>query len=137
MRLEVGGSVEVAVGRSGWTTDWSSALRGPAWPGHSEADPRIHGGAYVHGSASDAGLDGSERAAQDGIIVVFVQYRLGVLGFLPPDGASTINDPNLAVRDVVLALNSVKANIAAVGGDPSRVTVGGQSAGASLTRSKS
>ncbi|CAK9781589.1 alpha/beta-hydrolase [Cutaneotrichosporon oleaginosum] len=94
----------------------------------------IHGGAYTGGSASDAGFDGSRMAIDDGIVVVFLQYRLGVLGFLPPDGASTVNDPNLAVRDVVLALNTVKANIASVGGDPERVTVGGQSAGASLTR---
>ncbi|GMK55331.1 hypothetical protein CspeluHIS016_0203870 [Cutaneotrichosporon spelunceum] len=95
----------------------------------------LHGGAYVHGSVSDSGFDGSKMAEEDDIVVVFAQYRLGVLGFLPPEGASTINDPNLAVRDAVLALNAVKTNIAAMGGDPSHVTLGGQSAGASLTRS--
>lgn len=91
----------------------------------------------MHGSASDAGLDGSVLAAEDNMVVVFVQYRLGVLGFLPPKDAPTAKDPNLAVRDVVLALKSVQANIGAVGGDPARVTVGGQSAGASLSRSTS
>ncbi|BEJ16038.1 hypothetical protein CspHIS471_0506430 [Cutaneotrichosporon sp. HIS471] len=94
----------------------------------------LHGGSYVIGSISDSGFDGSKMAEEDGIVAVFAQYRLGVLGFLPPEGASTINDPNLAVRDAVLALNAVKTNIAAMGGDPSRVTLGGQSAGASLTR---
>lgn len=103
--------------------------------GSSVADPRIHGGAYTGGSASDSGLDGSMLASEDNMIVVFLQYRLGVLGFLPPKEAPTAKDPNLAVRDVVLALKTVQANIAAVGGDPGRVTVGGQSAGASLTRS--
>lgn len=70
------------------------------------------------------------------MIVVFLQYRLGIFGFLPPADAPTANDPSLAVRDVVLALETVKANIAAVGGDAGRVTVGGQSAGASMSRSE-
>ncbi|WOO83316.1 Para-nitrobenzyl esterase [Vanrija pseudolonga] len=93
-----------------------------------------HGGAFVSGSASSAGMNGAAFAA-DGIVSVFVQYRLGALGFLPPPIAESSNDPNLAVMDVVLALRVVRDNIRAAGGDPGRVTVGGQSAGATLIRS--
>lgn len=68
------------------------------------------------------------------MILVFIQYRLGVLGFLPPSSAPTNDDPNYGTRDAILALQSVQTNIGAVGGDPAKVTVGGESAGASLIR---
>lgn len=82
-------------------------------------------------------MNGAAFAA-DGIVSVFVQYRLGALGFLPPPIAESSSDPNLGVMDVVLALRVVRDNIrASVGGDTGRVTVGGQSAGATLIRSGS
>ncbi|KAL1405738.1 hypothetical protein Q8F55_007408 [Vanrija albida] len=91
----------------------------------------LHGGSFVAGSASDSGLNGAPLAAE-GVLTVFVQYRLGALGLLPPPEAASSADPNLAVLDVILALRVVRDNIAAVGGDPRRVTLGGQSAGASM-----
>lgn len=101
-----------------------------------QADTRIHGGSYVTGSATDAGLDGYALARDSGIVSVFVQYRLGLLGYLPPGDAPTSADPNFGLRDVILALEVVRDNIASAGGDPARVTVGGQSSGASMARSE-
>lgn len=74
------------------------------------------------------GLNGSNMASQ-GIVVVTVQHRVGVLGFLPPAGLH-VADPNFALRDILLALRSVKDNIVGAGGNPNAVTLGGQSAGA-------
>lgn len=95
---------------------------------------RIHGGSYVSGSASDKGLNGTSMAANDNIIVIFTQYRLGVLGHLPPPVAPTGGDPNYALHDIITSLQVIHDNIGAAGGDPAAVTVGGQSAGASMTR---
>nr|XP_019001775.1 uncharacterized protein I203_05482 [Kwoniella mangroviensis CBS 8507]OCF65236.1 hypothetical protein I203_05482 [Kwoniella mangroviensis CBS 8507] len=94
----------------------------------------LHGGSYITGSASAPGLDGSKLAVQGNIIVVVLQYRLGVLGFLPPSSASSSSDPNLGLRDVTLALKGIQKGIGFVGGDEDRVTIGGQSSGAGLIR---
>ncbi|MWV59184.1 carboxylesterase/lipase family protein [Rathayibacter sp. VKM Ac-2754] len=83
----------------------------------------LHGGGYVTGAASSDWHDGS-AFARDGVIVVTAAYRLGVDGFAVIEG-----DANRAVRDWLAALRWVQANIAAFGGDPSRVTIAGQSAG--------
>jgi para-nitrobenzyl esterase len=88
----------------------------------------LHGGAFVAGSAHSPLLDGS-RFARHGVVVVTVNYRLGIAGFLDiPDAY-----PNRALADVLAALAWVNRNIAAFGGDPRRVTLAGQSAGAMLT----
>lgn len=79
-------------------------------------------------------MDGTVLAPGGNVITIFIQYRLGVLGFLPPSNAPTNNDPNFAIRDAILALQVIRSNIGAAGGDPTKVTVGGQSSGASLTR---
>lgn len=73
-------------------------------------------------------------AVNDDIIVIFTQYRLGILGHLPPPVAPTGGDPNYALHDIITSLEVVRDNIGAAGGDPAAVTVGGQSAGASMTR---
>ena len=94
----------------------------------------IHGGAFNEGSGSILVYDG-EELAKKGIIVVTINYRLGVLGFLAhpeltkesPNNASG----NYGLLDQVAALKWIKTNIAAFGGDPGRVTIDGQSAGAS------
>lgn len=89
----------------------------------------IHGGAYVTGSANS--YDGSIIAAQGDVVVVAINYRLGLLGFLDLSGS----DPELAgsasngIRDQVLALEWVRDHIAAFGGDPNNVTIFGESAG--------
>jgi carboxylesterase type B len=86
----------------------------------------LHGGRYVAGSGGVPLYDG-EALSQLGIVVVSMNYRLGILGFLvTSDGIGG----NFALHDQRLALQWVQRNIAAFGGDPSRVTIAGQSAGA-------
>jgi para-nitrobenzyl esterase len=85
----------------------------------------FHGGGFVTGSASVPGYDGSRLAADGDLVVVTVNYRLGPFGFLYlPHGS------NFGIRDQIAAMQWVRRNIAAFGGDPSRVTIGGQGAGA-------
>ena len=91
----------------------------------------IHGGGYVEGSGSVAVYDG-EELSKKGIIVITINYRLGALSFLAhpeliaesPHHASG----NYGFLYQVAALRWIKANITAFGGDPSRVTIAGQSA---------
>jgi len=88
----------------------------------------IHGGGFTTGSGAQYG--GAGLAALGDIVVVTINYRLGVLGFV--DVGSVCSDPipgNLGLRDQVAALRWVRDNIAAFGGDPERVTVAGESAG--------
>ena len=95
----------------------------------------IHGGGFTGGHAFEAMYDGS-GFARSGIICITVAYRLGVFGFLdfePLLGDAYAGTANNALGDLVLALEWVKENAAAFGGDSARVTVGGQSAGAKLT----
>ena len=84
----------------------------------------IHGGGYTEGSPASPWYDGS-AFNRDGIVTVSISYRLGFDGFGFIEGAPH----NRGVRDWIAALEWVQQNIAAFGGDPSRVTVGGQSAG--------
>lgn len=85
----------------------------------------IHGGAFTNGSNSVPEYDGS-AFARDGVVTVTVNYRLAAEGFL-----YTGEQPaNLGLLDQVAALEWVADNIAAFGGDPRRVTVAGESAGA-------
>ena len=88
----------------------------------------IHGGAFTSGSGSVAVYDGRYLARQ-GIVVVTINYRLGALGFLS-HAALGERSGNYGLLDMIAALQWVKRNIAAFGGDSSRVTVAGQSAGA-------
>lgn len=93
----------------------------------------IHGGGFTGGSPVD--VDGTPFA-RDGIITVTVPYRLGVFGFLdwsPLLGPDYADSANNGLRDLVMSLRWVHENIAAFGGDPARVTIGGQSAGAKIT----
>ena len=89
----------------------------------------IHGGAFVTGSGSS--YDGSEMAQRGDIVVVIINYRVGVLGFVNFGEVLGLPDipSNLGLRDQIAALEWVRDNIAAFGGDPDRVTIGGQSAG--------
>ena len=84
----------------------------------------IHGGGYFAGSPASPWYDG-KRFNRDGVVTVTISYRLGF------DGFGWISDApsNRGVRDWMLALEWVQANIASFGGDPSRVTIAGQSAG--------
>ncbi|MFF0747193.1 carboxylesterase/lipase family protein [Streptomyces sp. NPDC004111] len=87
----------------------------------------VHGGGFVTGSNRAALYDGS-AFARDGVVLVTVNYRLGIPGFLDLPGAP----PNRGLLDVLAALGWVRDTVAAFGGDPGNVTVFGQSAGATL-----
>lgn len=90
----------------------------------------IHGGAFATGSA---GVDGIHFAEQ-GIVFVALGYRLGALGFLALPELSSENERgvsgNYGLLDMIEGLKWVKENISAFGGDPSKVTIMGESAGA-------
>ncbi len=92
----------------------------------------VHGGAYLNGSGSGALYRGAALARR-GVVVVTFNYRLGVLGFLAHpalfDGASG-GFGNWGLLDQVALLAWVRENVAAFGGDPSNVTIFGESAGA-------
>ena len=93
----------------------------------------IHGGAFYEGSGEIITYDG-EELAKKGVIVVTINYRLGIFGFYThPEltkESPTHASGNYGLLDCVAALQWVQKNIAVFGGDPSRVTIAGQSAGA-------
>jgi para-nitrobenzyl esterase len=88
----------------------------------------VHGGGFVTGSTRSPLYDGT-AFARDGVVLVTLNYRLGVPGFLDLPGAPR----NRGLLDVIAALRWVRENIAAFGGDPGNVTLAGQSAGATIT----
>lgn len=92
----------------------------------------IYGGGYQGGSSSEARQDGAELAT-NGVVVVTMNYRMGIFGFFSHP-ALTAESPNKAsgnygLLDQTAALRWLKENIAAFGGDPSNVTLFGESAG--------
>jgi para-nitrobenzyl esterase len=102
-----------------WTPEPGSGTRRPVlvW---------IYGGAYKLGSADTPGYDGRRLAEDGGMVVVTFNHRVGMEGFAFFEGAPA----NRGLLDQVAALEWVQANIDRFGGDPGRVTVAGQSAGA-------
>jgi para-nitrobenzyl esterase len=102
-------------------------------PARTDGRPRpvlvwIHGGAFRNGSG--ALYDGAPLAEQGDLVVVTVNYRLGVFGFVDFATALDVDVPsNLGLRDQIAALRWVRDNIAVFGGDPAQVTVAGESAG--------
>jgi para-nitrobenzyl esterase len=99
-----------------WTADQA---------GHAPVMVWIHGGAFSNGNSAVAVYDGYSFA-RDGVVLVSINYRLGIDGFAFLPGAP----PNRGLLDQLAALQWVHDNIAAFGGDPANVTVFGQSAGA-------
>ena len=118
-----------------WDEDGSLNLNvwTPRLPGDGSAPRNLpvlvwfHGGGFSSGSGGWDWYDGAKLAAAGEIIVVTANYRIGPLGYLylPELGVE-----NLGVQDQAAALDWVARNIAAFGGDPDNLTVGGQSAGA-------
>lgn len=104
---------------------WSKAADGAGRP----VMLWIHGGAFLIGSANL--FDGAALARSGEIVVVTINYRLGVFGFV--DLGGELGDArapgNSGLRDMIAALRWVRENIAAFGGDPERVTIAGESAG--------
>lgn len=100
----------------------------------SAVEPRpvlvyIHGGAFTSGSGALPLYDGSALASQEDLIVVTLNYRLGVFGFLAGDALGGTTAGNQGLLDQLAALRWVQQNVRAFGGDPDRVTVAGESAG--------
>jgi len=93
----------------------------------------IHGGAFVQGSGVDPWFDGTSFAKEGDVILVTITYRLGVMGFLDLAdilGSEYEDSVNCGIMDQVAALRWIQDNITQFGGDPNRVTIFGQSAGA-------
>ncbi len=92
----------------------------------------IHGGAFVNGTGSTPWYDGRRFARQGDVVLVTINYRLGAFGFLHVAGGGEewAGSGNLGILDQVRALEWVRDNVGAFGGDPGRVTVFGESAGA-------
>ncbi|MCU1477373.1 MAG: carboxylesterase/lipase family protein [Subtercola sp.] len=93
----------------------------------------VHGGAYSVGSSSEVPRNGETLAREANVVYVSINYRLGALGFLDFTAYSTAGRPienNLGLKDCIAALEWVQSNIRAFGGDPDRVTLFGESAGA-------
>ncbi|CAN5467276.1 carboxylesterase/lipase family protein [soil metagenome] len=94
----------------------------------------VHGGAYIFGAGSQPLYDGRTLASRGDVVVVTLNYRMGAFGFLDLTGFDGPErfDSNLGLRDVLRALEWVRANIAAFGGDPQQVPLFGESAGAGI-----
>ncbi|WP_075737000.1 carboxylesterase/lipase family protein [Streptomyces acidiscabies] len=100
-----------------WTPDPAARLPVMVW---------LYGGGYKFGDAADPGYDAGRLAREGGVVVVTLNYRVGVEGFALIEGAPA----NRGLLDQVAALEWVRDCVAGFGGDPGRVTVFGQSAGA-------
>ncbi|WP_327110260.1 carboxylesterase/lipase family protein [Nocardia sp. NBC_01730] len=107
-------------------------------PATPAATPRpvlvfIHGGGYLTGTSALALYSGARLAVRGDVVVVSLNYRLGAFGYIDFGEFGTPEHPfdtNLGLRDQVAALEWVRTNIAAFGGDPDNVTIFGESAGA-------
>lgn len=134
----------VPPGGSPWTAEFHAS--GPTsedclflnvWTPATTVDARlpvmvwIHGGGFAGGSGAIPIYRGAALAAR-GVVVVTINYRLGVFGFLahPSLTEEAGSSGNYGLMDQVAALEWIRTNIAALGGDPARVTIAGQSAGA-------
>ncbi len=136
--------------RSGWWSDaqafamhWDDGfpdedcLRVNVWTAGIDSGKRpvmvwLHGGGFRAGSGQELiSYDGTNLARDHGVVVVTLNHRLNVLGFLDLSayGAKYAHSGNLGMMDIVKALEWVRNNIAAFGGDPSNVTIFGQSGG--------
>lgn len=93
----------------------------------------VYGGAFIGGSSAYPLYDGA-KLAREGVVVVGFNYRVGIFGFLAHPQLSAESPQhasgNYGLLDQIAALHWVKANIAAFGGDPGRITIFGESAGA-------
>ena len=110
------------------------------WRPKNSGSPRpvvvfVHGGSNISGYTADPVYDGAMLAITANVVVVTVNYRLGIFGFLNQThlktGANANDDSgNFAMLDIIKALTFVQRNVSRFGGDPDRVTLMGESAGA-------
>ncbi|MFZ3234510.1 MAG: carboxylesterase/lipase family protein [Stellaceae bacterium] len=92
----------------------------------------LHGGAFAYGSGNRAVTDGANLARRGDVVVVNVNHRLNILGFLhlaDIGGAEWAHSGNAGMLDIVAALRWLRDDIAAFGGDPGNVTIFGESGG--------
>ncbi|KAF4550294.1 Carboxylesterase-like protein 6 [Elsinoe fawcettii] len=92
----------------------------------------IHGGGFTGGTGSDAGSDGGQISSREDVVVVTINYRLTTLGFLAIPGTDIKG--NYGIGDQITALQWVRDNIASFGGDPNKIVINGESAGAGSVR---
>ncbi len=92
----------------------------------------IHGGGFTGGTGADPLSDGGNLASREDIVVVTINYRLSTLGFLAIPGTNITG--NFGIGDQITALEWTVANIANFGGDPTQITIIGESAGAGSVR---
>lgn len=117
---------------------WTSFVPSPSEkPARKKLKPVmvwIFGGGFVSGSGYDTegGTDGTNLASRGDVVVVSLNYRLGNLGFLALDDG--ITNGNFGLQDIITALKWIKEYIVNFGGDPSRITIFGESAGAAAVR---
>ena len=90
----------------------------------------IHGGSFLEGAGSDSEYDGANLAREGDVVVVTINYRLGVFGFMDFSFLGDGFSANCGIWDIIAALRWVNENIGAFGGDAGNVTACGQSAGA-------
>ncbi len=90
----------------------------------------IHGGSFCQGAGSDGEFEASLLARETGAVVVTINYRLGVFGFMDFSIVDERFAPNCGFTDIIAALRWTHENIEAFSGDPNNITVCGQSAGA-------
>ena len=108
-------------------------VRAPAGSAPGDGRPVVvwfHGGAYIGGAGALPWYDTTRWVDEGDVVTVSVTYRLGILGWLHRPGVAP---GNLGLHDLLAALTWVRDHVAAFGGDPDRVTVVGQSAGAHAT----
>ncbi|KAF9993193.1 hypothetical protein BGZ79_002158 [Entomortierella chlamydospora] len=97
----------------------------------------IHGGSFTTGTGSDPAFNPANMASRGQVVVVTINYRLGLLGFLERVDANISRSTlpgNQGVRDMIVALQWVQKNIGQFGGDSSKVTIFGESAGGNAIR---
>ena len=144
------GPVSPQGARSGWANDeiafafnWNDCVQGEdclrlnVWTPALDSRKRpvmvwLHGGGYSAGSGQELpSYDGTSLAFAEDVVVVSINHRLNVLGFLDLSayGETYAKSANAGLLDIVASLKWVRDNIAAFGGDPSNVTIFGQSGG--------
>ena len=122
--LQVPGTMELLLGESSQPTAEDCLtlnVFAPTTPGPHPVLVWIHGGAFTNGAGSVPWYDGTNIASLGDLVVVTINYRLGAFGFL--------GHSNVGLGDQLNALRWVRNEIAAFGGDPSQVTIMGESAG--------
>lgn len=127
--------LDAVMGSIPFDTDETSCLTVNVWTpdpgGRAPVLLWFHGGAWLTGSGGSPWYDGLRLAAEQGIVVVTANYRLGALGYLYLNEIdSKLGAGNFGLADQSAALEWVSREIGKFGGDPSLITVGGQSAGA-------